>query len=167
MGLFDGIEIDFDGIKEFTAGLPAGKFPVMVAAVESGKNQSTDSPQIIITYAVTEGDHAGKSKKEFLDIVGGVPQDRNQEIAQQVLKTRLKSFGIPDSQLNSVEPDDIVGTTGVLTLKENKSKTNGNTYVNVSYFTPENENAPTSDLPTPAAESAATSTNPFENPFAK
>ena len=40
------------------------------------------------------------------------------------LKMRLKSLGVPETRMNTLQPEDLVGTDVVITVKKNGESTN-------------------------------------------
>lgn len=156
MGLFDAVTEDFSEIQEFVAGVPAGTYEVLVAAVETERKDSGN--YLVLSYTITEGSRKGKTHKEFLRIVEGGAQSDGDKFALQALKTRLKSLGVPDDKMRTVGPDDLVGVEGVIVLVDDKKNPQ---YRRVIRFTPVQAEMAGESLPSSGTPAKATSDNPF------
>jgi hypothetical protein len=114
VGLFDDVEDDFTEVEEF-ANLDAGTYEVMVA--HCGIEAKDSGNYLVITYTVTEeGKYKGLSYKEFQRIYPGRATTDAEINSRKAIKTRMLQFGIPEDRINSMEPDDVMGIEGALTL---------------------------------------------------
>lgn len=157
MGLFDGITEDFEDVAEFSVGVPPGVYEVLVSNVETDTKGENDTPYLVISYTITDGPLSGRTHKEFLRIVIGGAQSQGDTYALQGLKTRLKSFGVPDSKMKSVTPDELTGLEGTIILAEAKNPQ----YRTVRRFTPTNADMADVSVPEVKAPEAVASDNPF------
>src|SRR5664280_1767930 len=116
MGLFENVEEDFKEVEEYVAGIPAGTHHVMVSNIHTEDKES--GKYVIFTYTVVDDDskYKGKSHNEYIRLVEGGAKTENDTRSLRALKTRLMSFEIPEGKMKSIDPDDIVGTEGALTL---------------------------------------------------
>lgn len=90
---------------------------VKVVTIENGERKGRQS--LVVTFSATEGDHKGKSVDRYLTI-----PDKKFESEEKFnknlswLKSFLKRLEIPESRMNSVGPDDLLGLEVVVTLKQ-------------------------------------------------
>jgi hypothetical protein len=131
MGLFD--ELDVASAADDPFGVPDDMYEAVVEKVEvkvsNDKTYHDDTPVkgLSITYKITEGDYAGEKVSEYKYIPK--PVDKNAPTADErrsmsFLKQRLLSLGVPESRINSFEPDDVVGADVYVTTKKNGNYTN-------------------------------------------
>lgn len=133
MGLFDDYDIDMDEVKEaggfdFKDGFY--DFEISEALKQQGTKNDPDDTKFIIKY---DFDEDGTYWEWFTIAVDG---DANHPKAKQslgYLKARLLDLGIPASQLNELEPEDLEGIRGSLELRttNGKGKNSAKTYQNV------------------------------------
>lgn len=160
MGLFDTVEDDFEtDVEEYNPNLPAGTYEVIVSGVtvETRKDKNDESVEhdyLVITYTITEEEsgHKGKSHREWQRIVPGRAITEDDKRSRQFIKTRMLSLGIPENQINTVEPEDIVGTEGALTLVPQRNNPDYNNVRKFALF----QSGPSVDLPVDETPTATT-----------
>lgn len=84
---------------------------------------------IILTYKVSDGEHKDKTVDEWKS-ANSFDEPRK----KAWLKQRLLSLGVPESRMNAVNPDDLVGTAVLFTVKKNGD------YINVTSVKLRDEN---------------------------
>lgn len=152
MGLFDGVDVDFDEVQEYSAGLAPGTYSSIVSNVTTEEKDS--GTYLVITYTVTEGPSQGKTHREYNRIIKGQPQTEQEINNMRFIKTRMLSLGVPAERINSVEPEDIEGTEVALTVDKQKNNPRYMQVVRVDVLSPVTESTPSS-LPTAAKPAAA------------
>lgn len=135
MGLFDDFDIDMDEVKaagsfDFEDGHYS--FEVSEALVQQGTKNDPDDTKFIIKYDLNDGE-AGTYWEWFTIAVDGDSEAAKAKQSLSFLKNRLLDLGIPASELNTIDPEDLEGITGTLELKttSGKGKNAANTYQNV------------------------------------
>lgn len=140
MGLFDDVDDDFTEVEEF-ANLEAGTYEAIIANVTTEDKES--GKYMVITYTVTEDTKfKGLSHKEYQRIYPGRAVTDAEKNSRRAIKTRFVQFGIPEDRINTVEPEDVIGIEGALTLGLRR----GSDYLNVRKFAPF-QSGPTPTLP--------------------
>lgn len=84
---------------------------------------------VVFTYKVTEGEHKGKSIDEWKSA-----NAFDEPSKKAWLKQRMLSLGVPESRINAVNPDDLIGTAIKFTVKQKGE------YRNVTFVTLADEN---------------------------
>lgn len=110
MGLFD--ELDVASAADNPWAIPDNTYPAVVSKIEVKPNKAGDMAMYFY-YKITEGDHADFEVSEYKRM----PSQRDTtplstaEAAKSTsyIKQRLASLGIPESRMNSVDQDDLVG----------------------------------------------------------
>ena len=135
MGLFDDFDIDMDEVK--AAGgfdFEDGHYDFEISEVlrQQGTKNDPDDTKIIIKYDLNDGE-AGTYWEWFTIAVDGDSEAAKAKQSLSFLKNRLLDLGIPASELNTIEPEDLEGIVGTLELKttSGKGKNAANTYQNV------------------------------------
>lgn len=68
---------------------------------------------VVFTYKVDEGEHKGKTIDEWK------PANTFDDATKKAwLKQRLLSLGVPESRINAVNPDDLIGTAVKFSVKQ-------------------------------------------------
>lgn len=93
------------------------------------KQSSKGTTGLVLTYTVTDEESPMVGRK--IDEWKNVPQPADpenltpeEERDRSFLKMRLKSLGIPESEMNNVGTDDLVGLDVVFTVKKKGEYTN-------------------------------------------
>jgi hypothetical protein len=122
MGLLDEYAVDMkDDIEVPSYEIDPGiyEFEIGDASVIEGTKKDPDAINFVIEYLI--GDE-GKKKSEWFrlpDDASNVTEDEKKKLGW--LKLRLLGLGVPDDMLNSVEPDDLIGLTGTLEIRNDKT----------------------------------------------
>jgi hypothetical protein len=58
--------------------------------------------------------------------------DENAALHMSFIKQRLKSLGVPESEMNTVKPDELIGLEVIVTVATKKSKKDDQEYQNVT-----------------------------------
>jgi hypothetical protein len=162
MGLFDDFDIDMDEVKEaggFTFDDGTYDFVISEALTQNGTKTHPDNTNFIIKY---DFDENGVYWEWFTIAVGGDPTAPRAVTGLSFLKRRLQDLGFQASELNDIEPEDLEGISGALTIatKQGRGKNAGNAYQNVTKVVVsdadgEIEKAPEPVVDTKAADAAA------------
>lgn len=130
MGLFD--DLDIAGAKDNPFEIPDNTYACRVSGLEV-KTDKKGNGGMLFTYTVTEGEHAGFEITEWKRLPLKTDKDvltgKKYEDAKSWIKMRLNDLDVPESRMNSVEADDLVGTECYVTTKLNDG------YVNVKNVT--------------------------------
>lgn len=141
LGLFDGMDTAVEDIQ-VGYNVPAGTYEFEITGVEK-KDFADDhekmpgqSAIIVELTVVDESPQAGMTYDVFLRLPNQEHQNAKQlKTFGSILKGNLIWFGVPESQLNTWDPeteaDNILGLRGIGTLKV--SKTNSD-YTNLTNF---------------------------------
>lgn len=130
MGFLNDLGLGSSEVKALSNYLPDGTYPAYVfeVALKPGKSNPNDR-YLVITYKVAEeSSYQGMTVQEWKS---ANPYDDNKK--KGYLKARLMDFGVPESRLNDVNPQDLVG------IKVNIRVVNNGSFRNVQSV--ENPNA--------------------------
>lgn len=122
-GIFGDLDVASAADDPFK--LPPNVYEATVTDVKVGDTQDGSKTGMTITYTVsTDDEHDGKSVREWKQIPR--PADpKNPAVedkkAMSWLKARLLDLGIPESRINSVTPDDLIGKEVTITVAEGKN----------------------------------------------
>jgi len=125
MSLFG--ELDVQSASDDPFGVPVGIYEAFVYEVKTGPTKKGDKVGLSILYKVDGGEHDGKVVSEWKQIPQIMdPKNPTADEARSLsfLKQRMLSLGVTEDQINTVSPDDLVGTKVVITLKQNGEYTN-------------------------------------------
>lgn len=89
---------------------------------------------LVFTYKVSEGPHKGKTIDEWKTANKFDPANK-----KAWLKSRILSLGVPESRLNILNPDDLIGTPVSFTVKKKGE------YTNVTFVKERNEDENSDD----------------------
>ena len=124
MGLFG--ELDVASAEDNPWAVPANTYEATVyeVKVKEDKNNHTG---LAINYKISSGEHEGKLVSEWKAIP--IPDDPKNPTAEDkraasYLKMRLASLGVPESRMNTVDPNDLQGTEVVIKVTVNGEFTN-------------------------------------------
>lgn len=164
MGLFDELDEDFTEIEEPALGLPPGTYEAMVSSVTT---ESKDSgTYVVFTYTVTEeGPLKGKSHKEFKKTVVGRAQNDKDREAIGYIKQRLRSLGVAPERMNTIDPDDLVGTEIALTLVNQRNNPDYRQVQKIVLLDASSDEAPVLPEPASSKTSSAKSDTSVDDMF--
>lgn len=135
MSIFGEIGLDSNEIPDAQAGLPEGQyvgnlFAVKVMDLKPGKGIGR---QVMCQYKVNDpagSPHQGQMASEFFRIPpagvkiasdqwNAIVADERDKITKGMswLKNRLKTLGVPDAQIGSVDPQSLVGTEVIFKIR--------------------------------------------------
>jgi hypothetical protein len=124
MGLFG--DLDVASAEDNPWAVPANTYEATLFEV-SVKEDKNKKPGLMLVYKISSGDHAGKTVSEWKVIPQPAdPKNPNadEKKAASYLKQRLASLGVPESRMNTVDTNDLLGTEVVITVKVNGDYTN-------------------------------------------
>lgn len=84
---------------------------------------------LVLTYKVSEGPHKGKTIDEWKSA-----NSFDEPNKKSWLKNRILSLGVPESRLDTLDPDDLIGTPVRFTVKQKGE------YTNVTFVEARDEN---------------------------
>lgn len=129
--VIDDEKVGFDKPEDGTY-----EFEIGDASIKKWENAKGEHHSFVIDYYLTDPDDPDRDIPKASDFLTFPPSDKDPEdysqaekIALRTFRDRLTELGFERSQFGSVERDDLVGLTGILTLK-----TNGKGYQNVTQF---------------------------------
>lgn len=123
MSLFG--ELDVQSAEEIDYSIPDNTYPAFVFDVKVGRTKADPSKNKVsklgmtIVYKISEGDYEGRQVQEWKQIPEPVdPKNLTEDEKKSLsyLKTRMLSLGVPENRVNSVGPDDLIGSEVVITL---------------------------------------------------
>jgi len=121
MSLFG--ELDVQSAEEIDYTIPDNVYPAFVFEVKVGMtrggNGKTPKLGMTLIYKISEGEYADRQVQEWKQIPQ--PEDpknlsEDEKRSLSYLKSRILSLGIPEERVNSVQPEDLIGTEVVITL---------------------------------------------------
>lgn len=121
MGLFDDFDIDMDDVKaaggfDFEDGFY--EWEISEALRQNGTKKHPDNTYFIIKYNL---DEAGTFWEWFTIAVDRDPHHKDAKRSLGYLKSRLADLGIPASQMNELEPEELEGIAGTFKLVTTKN----------------------------------------------
>ncbi len=127
MSLFQGMDIANASDDPF--GIPADTYDAIISEVNT--KESKGYKYLAITYTVNSGEYEGREKEEWkrLPVTDNTEDEyyvntTKGKQAMSFIKQRLGSLGVPESRMNEVKPEDLVGTEVMLTLEKKGDYTN-------------------------------------------
>lgn len=121
-------DLDIANAENDPFSVAPGTYEATVSDVEVKDNKDKTLKGLWITYTITGEDvETGKKVTEWKTIPNPAdPKNPSAEDkrAMSFLKMRLSSLGIPESRMNTVGPEDLIGTDVVITVKKNGEYTN-------------------------------------------
>lgn len=173
MGLFDDFDIDMTEIEENKgfANVPDGTYPFEIteARRQTGSKNNPDTLFFVTTYDLEENGQYQDWKGVAEEIDGEYVVNDNHKRNLGNLKTIFLKLGFDPSELNDLEPEDLQGIRGVLTLKTSTNQKSRKEYQNLSIVSVDEDDAaePAEETAPPApavkaavAAKAATRTTP-------
>lgn len=127
MGFLDEMGLDQVDAASDDWSVPNGVYPAVIVESKIAEFGGVNKWQI--NYKIDEDDEnaAGKQVSEFFDLSPDLPDTR-----KAWLKRRLLTLEIDDEAAASLEPEDIIGTEVVVTVKNKPSADGTRTYTNVT-----------------------------------
>lgn len=124
MGIFG--DLDVASASDNPWAVPANTYEanVYTAEVKRDKNEALG---LEIIYKISSGEHEGKTVREWkvipepADPKNMTPDEKK---AASYLKMRLISFGIPESRMNSMNINDVLGLEVIIKVSVNGEYTN-------------------------------------------
>lgn len=182
MGFFDDYDVDLDNFEASSGfvNAPDGTYAFEVANAETrvGTNADPDAVNITVVFALENEEGETYKHTNWY----AVPKDpahpsQRETISMGEFKALLLSAGVPETELKSAGPEDIIGLEGTLRLVTSRSKKNGKDYQNTRDIAFDNDSV-TEDGESDAAPEAAPEAAPKaraakaapaakSNPFAK
>lgn len=125
-------DLDIASASDNPYGVPDDTYKCVVADLKIALN-SKGNRGMTLTFKVTEGDYKGQEITDYKRLPSSVDKEpltgKKREDALSYIKLRLRDLGIPDSQMNSLKREDLVGTECYVSTITKSS--NGSTFVNV------------------------------------
>ena len=139
MGIFQGLDVASASDNPF--GVPDGTYYATVTAA-GVKNSDKVGDGLTFDFTIRDCDdekYNGRKISEWLTIP--VPNDAGElndkgQMQLSFLKGRLASLDVPESEMNTVDPEDLIGLEIVVILKTTSK--NGNDYQNIKKMTLDN-----------------------------
>lgn len=146
MGIFSDYNIDIDEVKESNYDIADGtyRFTIAEAEVIDGTQNKPDTTFFVIDYQLEDenGDAAGQKRAWYTMAEDGRTDTRRVTVSMSILKSELLKLGLKGSQLADFDGSEIVGKTGVLTLKTGPSKNNKPGFQNIRNLVVDEDDEP-------------------------
>lgn len=127
MGLFDGLDVASAADNPFE--VDPGTYHCVVTGVEAKPTQNGDKVGLNLEYTINDDDSPMNGRK--ITEWKHIPQPADpsnptskEAMAASFLKQRLGNLGVPESRMNDVEPDDLIGIECIVSVKKNGEYTN-------------------------------------------
>lgn len=121
MGIFG--DLDVSSVSEDPFTVADGTYDAIVTACKAGLTNAGDKKGLTIEYTIQEHDtEKGKKVTEWKQIPTPVDPDNptpEDLRSASFLKRRLMDLGVPADRVGEVEPDDLIGTEVVISIKFN------------------------------------------------
>ncbi len=117
MSLFG--DLDIESAEDNPFAIPDGTYNAFVYDIKAGKTKSGDKFGLTIIYKVSDEAFEGRMAQEWKHVPQPAdPKNLSEEDQRSMsfLKQRMQSLGVPNDKINSVTPDDLIGTEVVITL---------------------------------------------------
>lgn len=178
MGFFDDYDVDLDNFEASSGfvNAPDGTYAFEVANAETrvGTNADPDAVNITVVFALENEDGETYKHTNWY----AVPKDpahpsQRETISMGEFKALLLSAGVPETELKSAGPEDIIGLEGTLRLVTSRSKKNGKDYQNTRDIAFDNDSVAEEEeeevapKAAPKARAAKAAPAAKSNPFAK
>ena len=128
MGLFDGLDVQSAADNPFE--VEPGTYPCVITKAEAKPTQAGDKVGLNIEYTIQNAENEAMTGRKITEWKW-IPQPDNpaapsakEAQAASFLKQRLSNLGIPETRMNSVEEDDLLGIECVVSVKKNGEYTN-------------------------------------------
>lgn len=122
MGIFDGLDVASAEDNPFD--VVDGTYHCFVQNVKVGPTAKGDKSGMTLVYQIDEADSPmnGRQITEWQEIPG--ENTANAARTLSFLKSRLKSLGVPESRMNSIETDDLMNVECVVSVAKRGEYTN-------------------------------------------
>lgn len=178
MGFFDDYDVDLDNFEASSGfvNAPDGPYAFEVANAEVRVGTNNDPEAVNITVAFALENEEGETYKHTNWYA--MPKDpahpsQRETISMGEFKALLLAAGVPESELKTAGPEDIIGLEGTLRLVTSRSKKNGKDYQNTRDIAFDNDAAAEEEeeeaapKAAPKARAAKAAPAAKSNPFAK
>jgi hypothetical protein len=125
-------DLDLQQFDDDPWSIPDDTYEATVSNVEVARTNAETKLGMTIQYTITSGNASGQLVTEWKRVPERNNPQADDNRAGAFLKQRLLSFGIPESRLNEVKPDDLIGLDVYITTRTGLNKKNGQKVVNVA-----------------------------------
>lgn len=124
-------ELDFASVQDNPWSVEDGTYEAILAEFKVGPTKAGDKVGVMISYKLND---SGSSVSEWKEIPSQEALATAEgKRAASFLKQRLASLGVPESHMNSVTAQELVGTRVLVTVKNNTARDgSGRVYTNVT-----------------------------------
>lgn len=120
-------DLDVSQAQDDPFAVPDNSYVCYLTDVKVGPTKNGDKVGMTLEYTIDEGAHNGKKISEWKQIPQPAdpknPSDDDMR-SMSFLKQRVLSLGVPESKVNSIGPDDLIGTKCVVAVKNKGGYTN-------------------------------------------
>jgi hypothetical protein len=124
MGIFG--DLDVASADDNPWAVPANTYEASLYTAEV-KRDKNEILGLELIYKISSGDHEGKTVREW-KVIPEPADPKNltpdEKKANSYLKMRLRSFGIPESRMNTMNINDILGLEVIIKVTVNGEYTN-------------------------------------------
>lgn len=124
MGLFG--DLDISAADDNPWAVPSNTYEADVYLVEVKKDRN-ENKGLSIIYKISSGDHRGKTVSEWKVIPNPADPENltpEEKTAASYIKMRLASLGVPESRMNDVNVNDLMGLPVTVKVVVNGDYTN-------------------------------------------
>lgn len=126
MGLFGDLDVASAADNPWV--VKDGTYGAIVEKVTVEENKDKTKTNLVLIYKITDdGEMLGRTVREYKEIPKPAdPNNLTEEESKQAsyLKMRLSSLGVPESEMNNIQVDDLIGTDVVITVVNKNDFTN-------------------------------------------
>lgn len=123
MGIFGDLDVQAAADDPFA--IDDGTYTAVVTGSEVKQNKDGNKNFLVLEYTIEDdGAMSGRKASEWKNIPE--PGDDNADRSASFLKQRLLSLGVPADRINSFEPEDALGVTVVISVKNKDGYANVN-----------------------------------------
>jgi len=120
-------DLDMAQAQDDPFAVPDNSYVCYLTDVKVGPTKAGDKVGMTLEYTIDEGPHNGKKISEWKNIPQ--PEDPKNPTDDEMrsmsfIKQRMISLGVPAEKINSVTPDELVGTKCVVAVKNKNGYTN-------------------------------------------
>lgn len=129
--------LGLDNVSADPNDIPDGKYAGSVFKSEYVYLENDDSISHVITYKVDDGEHKGAQRAEWFKLGNQPVRDEAGNVTslnvtmddtkRRWYKKRLVDLGVPEEQINTVKPEDLIGKQVTFGVKRNGQ------YINVNF----------------------------------
>jgi hypothetical protein len=125
-------ELDIASASDDPYGVPDDTYKCVVSDLKIAVN-SKGNRGMTLTFKVTEGDFVGAEITDYKRLPSDKDKEplvgKKKEDALSYVKLRLRDLGIPDSRMNSLTREDVIGTECYVSTQ--RKTVNDSTFTNV------------------------------------